>query len=83
MSSIPHLTFTELAEQDSAFIKRMREMQQAHQAGEMSAGEFDRAWRALNAEVDAQCSRCGGTPAPFLRGTSAYCGRCYQETAPC
>lgn len=67
-----------LAETDGDIILRLRELQRQHQAGEISALEFDRAYRALNAEVDAQCDRCGGGPAPFKHGRQTLCGRCYR-----
>lgn len=67
-----------MAETDGDIILRLRELQRQHQAGEISAGEFDRAYRALNAEVDRQCDRCGGSPAPFLHRRQTLCGRCYQ-----
>lgn len=70
-----------LASQDGDIVQRLRALQRQRQAGEITAVEFDRAYLALNREVDSQCDRCGATPAPLRRGRSIYCGRCYGETA--
>jgi hypothetical protein len=63
---------------DGDAVTRLRALQAQRQAGAITALEFDRAYRALNAEVDRQCDRCAGSPAPFLHSRMTLCGRCYQ-----
>lgn len=63
---------------DGDFVERLRKLQAQHQAGAISALEFDAAFRALDRAAGTLC-RCGRGIRAVRQGRNAVCAQCYLE----